>query len=171
MFRQALFIIVLSIILGLGINTFSPNSIPFIGEYRNISHGDEPVVPPNAIPGDPPFITIDIAEMEYRFNETVFIDARSYDDFVCGTIPNSINIPFDYLPDSNIDSFIDSSLNFISKDTPIIVFCSGDECELSLQLARYLQDFDYTDVTVFYGGVREWENMGLEMKRWEECGE
>jgi rhodanese-related sulfurtransferase len=169
MFRQALFIIVLSLILGLGLNTFSPNSIPYVGEYRKISQGNEPVVPPNAIPGDPPFITIDIVEIEHRFNEAVFIDARSYDDFACGTIPNSINIPFDYLPDSNIESAIDSSLNFIPKDSPIIVFCSGDECDLSLQLARILQDIDYTDITIFYGGAREWENMGLDLERRDNC--
>jgi len=170
MIRQALSLIIISIILGLCINIFSPNSIPYVGNYRNISVGNKPIIPPTAEPSDPPFMSIDNAVMEYNFKEAKFIDARSYEEFACGTIPGSMNIPFEYLPETDVEQYIDSSLDLISKDSPIIVFCSGDECDLSLQLARLLQELKYTGVKIFYGGAREWENTGLEIERRMDCG-
>lgn len=169
MFRQATILILTSIILGLGINIFSPNAISYIGKYRNTSGGDKPMIPPTAELSDPPFIAIDIAEMEYTFKNALFIDARSFEEFACGTIPGSINIPFEYLPETGSQFYIDSSLSFISKDYPIIVFCSGDECDLSLQLARFLQDIGYSNIKIFYGGAREWEYSGLEVERRLDC--
>ncbi len=169
--KQIFIILFISILLGSITNFVSPNKIPFIGEYRELSSGDGPVIPPSASEGDPPFIAIDVAEMEFSLKNTVFIDARDYEEFICATIPGSINIPFEYLPEENVAEFVDSSLSYMSKETPIIIFCSGEECDLSLHMARNMQDFGYTNLSIFFGGSREWENFELEMERGEGCVE
>lgn len=171
MIKQTILLLVISIILGLGVNLVSPNSIPYIGKYRELSNGNGPIVPPSAEAGDPPFIAIDVAEMEHGWGKAIFVDARDPEEFICSTIPGSINIPFDYLPDENIGAYIDSMLNFPAKDKPIIVFCSGEECDLSLHMARNMQAFGYTNVSIFFGGSREWENFDLPMTRGGECAE
>lgn len=168
--KQALIIIVAAIVLGLGINLISPNSIAYVGSYRSLSSGDGPIIPPDAAEGDPPFIAIDVAEMEFSNSDILFVDARDPEEFNCGTIPGSVNLPFDYLPEENLEQYIDSTLGQIDKDHGIIVFCSGEECDLSLHLGRNLQEFGYTKVAIFFGGAREWENIGLEMERREDCG-
>jgi len=135
--KQALILLLLSVLCGLGLNLLSPRSIDLIGAYRELSTGDGPVVPPAAEAGDPPFI-------------------------------GSINIPFEYLPD-DLDAYYDSVFQDISKDTPMILFCSGEECDLSLHLGRNLQDYDFTNIAIFFGGSREWEESDLQMERRKVC--
>lgn len=168
--RQILIIIILSTVLGIGANLVSPNRIDFFGQYRSLSSGDGPIVPPTAEEGDPVFIAIDVAEMEFSNYDAVFIDARDPAEFECGTIPGSVNIPFDYLPEGDLTGYIDSALGGLPKDRQLIIFCSGEECDLSLYLGRILQTLGYSKVAVFFGGSREWEKFGLGMERRAPCG-
>ncbi|MDF1544347.1 MAG: rhodanese-like domain-containing protein [bacterium] len=168
---QLICLLLVAMFLGLVRNLVPANSIEYIGNWRTLSSGDEPIVPPTAGEGDPPFISIDVAQMEHSLGEAVFIDAREGAEFECGTIPGSISIPFEYLPDENIDLYVDSALGGMSKDRDMIIFCSGEECDLSLHLARNMQDFGYTNLMIFFGGAREWENFDLEIERRTECGE
>ena len=169
-FRQVLFLLVVSVVLGFGVNFLSPNGIDIVGDYREISDGDGPIVPPAAEKGDPPFIDINRANMEYSSGRTLFIDARDVEEFKCGTIPGSINIPFEYMPDGDLAVYFDSCLGGVAHDYPLVVFCSGEECDLSLHLGRNLADYGYSNVLIFFGGAREWEKNGFEVERREDCG-
>lgn len=168
-FRQIIVILILSTVLGVITNLVSPNRIPFFGNYRSLSAGDGPIVPPGAEAGDPPFIAVDVAEMEFSNHDTKFIDSRDPAEFECGTIPGSFNIPFEYLPEDNLPGYIDSVLGGLPKGHPFIIFCSGEECDLSLHLARNMQEIGYTNLSIFFGGYREWEKFGLDVERRREC--
>ncbi len=168
---QAIIIVILAAVLGFGINLVSPNKIPFVGDYRDLSSGEGPIVPPDAAPGDPPFIGLDVAHMQWADKSALFVDARDVSEFNCGTIPGAINVQFDYLPDGDLKPFFDSAFGGIAQDARIITFCSGEECDLSLHLARNMQAVGYTNVQIFFGGAREWEQAGLNMERREDCGE
>jgi len=170
-FKQTITLLLVAIVLGLAVNLFSPHKISYIGQYRSLSNGTDPIIPPEAQAGDPPFIAIDVAQLEHDNSKTIFIDARDPEEYDCGTIPGAINIPFDYLPEKNLGVYIDSALGGIAKNYPLIVFCSGEECDLSLHLARNLQDLGYTNVSIFFGGAREWKKFGLKMEVRKPCGE
>ncbi|RKX25631.1 MAG: hypothetical protein DRP47_09490 [Candidatus Zixiibacteriota bacterium] len=167
--RQLAIILVISTGLGLGINLISPNRIVCFGKYRPLSSGNEVIVPPNAEAGDPPFIALDLAELEFNSGEAIFIDCREPEEFECGTIPGSINIPFDNLPEENLENYIDSALGGCARDKLLISFCSGEECDLSLHLARNLMAIGYTNLAIFFGGSREWERFGLNIERRKNC--
>ncbi len=168
--RQAFLLLLVAILFGLVANLVSPNRIDFIGQYRDLSDGSGPVVPPAAQEGDPPFIDINVAQFEFSTGTSLFIDATEPEEFECGTIPGSINIPFEHLPD-DLGTYFDSVLQGIPKDYSLIVFCTGEECDLSLHLARNLQSFGYTAVSIFFGGAREWEKSGFDMERRKRCGQ
>lgn len=168
---QVAVVLLVAIALGIVRNLVPTNSIEFVGKWRTLSSGEDPIVPPTAEEGDPPFISVDVAQMEFSTGRTVFVDARDPSEFECGTIPGAINIPFESLPEDSVDKFIDSSLNHMPKDTPVVVFCSGEECDLSLHLARNMKIFGYTDLVIFFGGAREWDKFGFEMERRADCGE
>lgn len=170
MIRQAILILVISVVAGGVANTFSPNKIPYVGQYRQLSGGEGIVKPPEAQAGDPPFIDLTIAQLEFGAHSSMFADARVRDEFDCGTIPGAINIPFEDLPEEHVDKYLDSALNHAGKDTPIISFCSGEECDASLHLGRNLALNGYTHVSIFFGGAREWEKAGLDMERRKQCG-
>jgi len=168
--RQFLLILLLATVVGILINTVSPNSIPLIGKYRTLSSGNGPIVPPSAQPGDPPFIDISQAQMEYDVGTAIFIDARDPEEYFCGTIPGSINIPFESLPEGDLGKYFDSVLAGSGHGKTLITFCSGEECDLSLHLGRNLNAYGYDNVFIFFGGSREWEKFGLQIERKAECG-
>lgn len=171
MIRQAIIILVYAAILGAVANFVSPNKISYIGEYRELSTGDKPIVPPSAEEGDPQFIAINMAKNIFDTGGTIFVDARDPSEFECGTIPGSVNLPFEYLPEDSIGQYIDSVLHGAEKAAPMIVFCSGEECDLSLHLARNMVAFGYTQISIFFGGAREWEKFGYEMEKRANCAE
>lgn len=164
-----LLLLLLSVVVSLGVNAVSSHRIDLIGEYRDLSNSDGPVVPPTAEPGDPPFIDVNVAQMEHAAGQALFIDARNLEEFECGTIPGSISIPFEALPEGDLAPYFDSVLA-APQDRMLIVFCSGEECDLSLHLARNLRLLGYTNIAIFFGGAREWEKFGLEIERRKQCG-
>lgn len=171
--RQALILLIVSAVATTALNLVSPNAIPWVGDYPEIDlDRSQPVVPPQADEGDPPYIPWDVAKMDHQAG-ALFVDARSPYEYECGTIPGSINVPFDYLPDTeDLGPFFDSALGGVANDHRIVVFCSGEECDLSVHLARNLQSFGYTNVAIFYGGSREWKRFGGDMEvRDPDCGE
>jgi len=167
--KQLSALLLLAVVIGVTINVISPNGIPLVGKYRTLSSGEGPIVPPSAQTDDPPFIDINQAQMEYEVGNSVFIDARDPDEFVCGTIPGSINIPFEYLPEGDLGKYFDSVLGSAAHDKTLIAFCSGEECDLSLHLGRNLNVYGYNNVLIFFGGSREWEKFGMEVERRAEC--
>ncbi len=159
----------MSAVLSFAVNAFSPNGIDLIGKYRDLSSSEGPIVPPTAEPDDPPFIDINVAQMEHAAGQALFVDARNLEDFECGTIPGSVNVPFEYLPEGDLAPYFDSVLA-APKDRMLIVFCSGEECDLSLHLARNLKLQGYSNLAIFFGGAREWEKFGLDVERRKQCG-
>jgi 3-mercaptopyruvate sulfurtransferase SseA len=169
--KQFLLLPIISAVVAFAVNAVSPNRIDLVGQYRELSSGNGPVVPPTAQPGDPPFIDINQAQVEFELGKTRFIDARDPAEFVCGTIPGSVNIPFEYLPEGDLGPYFDSALGSPDRNMAVVTFCSGEECDLSLHLGRNLKTYGYSNVLIFFGGWREWEKSGFEVERQRECGE
>lgn len=168
MIRQLILWAVLAAVAALATNAVR-SSLPLIGEYRELSTGDGPIIPPSASEGDPPFIDINAAQLEFSLKQSLFVDAREPVEFVCGTIPGSKNLPFESLPEGDLTTHVDSLLGHTPKETAMIVFCSGEECEASLHMARAMQDLGYSKLSVFFGGYREWEKFELPIERTEDC--
>lgn len=169
--KQIAILLALSLVLGLGVNQVSPNQIAFVGLYRTVATGDEPVTLPETMAGDPPFITLEDAMVEFNARSALFVDAREPEEFACGTIPGAVNVPFDLLPGEGMAAYFDSALAGAAADRPLVTFCSGDECDASLHLARNLQAEGYTAISIFFGGSREWKKAGLPMERSRQCEE
>lgn len=167
-FRQAIILLLISVAVSIGVNAISPNGVDLIGKYRDLSNSEGPIIPPTAEPNDPPFIDINVAQMEHAAGQALFVDARNPEEFECGTIPGSVNLPFEMIPEGDVGKYFDSVLA-VSKDKMLIVFCSGEECDLSLHLGRNFQMQGYTNIAIFFGGAREWEKFGLEVERRKQC--
>jgi len=80
----------------------------------------------------------------------LFIDARDEGDFLAGHISNSINIPFD-----DFDNH-EQKLEEIPKEKPLVLYCAGTDCDLSILLGNLLFEKGYKEVYVFFGGWVEW---------------
>ena len=102
-------------------------------------------------------MAIDLEFAKYLSDEkfAVFIDARDPEDYNGGHIQNSINIPFDYYED--YEDVIDS----LDTATVYVIYCSGDECSLSMDLADYFfNELVFEKVLIFEGGWPQWRDAG-----------
>lgn len=82
--------------------------------------------------------------------EAKFVDARDNWDFADGHIPGAINIP-EYKFTSE-----EPNLKLLNKDEKIIVYCEGNQCDISKRLATELIKLGYKKVWVYLGGMKEW---------------
>ncbi len=101
---------------------------------------------------------IDLAMAKRLFNKkaAVFVDARSSWPYQLGHVPGALNVP-----PSEIPAAFDAALADLSRDTTLIVYCSGATCNLGSKLAQKLaKEMDFTHIYVFAGGFPQWEEAG-----------
>ena len=85
-------------------------------------------------------------------SKILLIDGRSEPVYHKGHISGAVNIPY-----IQRDYFFEKLLDDVARETPIIVYCSGKNCNISVKLAKFLsQKFGFMHVQVFEGGWEEW---------------
>ena len=67
------------------------------------------------------------------------------------------------LPPGEIEVVISSQV--ARKDAPIIVYCASDTCENSHEAASWLAARGYSNVAVYAGGKKDWQEAGLRLEK------
>ena len=98
----------------------------------------------------PRLISIAQAYELYR-NKVIFLDARNPEEFEEGHIAGAINLPY-----FSIDEHL-TNIASIDKSEPIVTYCEGADCDMSIRLGNELFAKGYKKVFVFFGGWEEWE--------------
>lgn len=94
----------------------------------------------------------------------VFVDARPKEEYDAGHIPGATNLPYD-------EAVTDPARleSFDAQGKPIIVYCGGGTCELSMNLAWAMIQSGQKKLLVFMGGTPEWEAAGYPLDRAAEA--
>ncbi len=102
-------------------------------------------------------VQIQIAAVKSFFDAkaATIIDAREPADYVLGHIPGAVNLPYD-------ETVTDPERleKFDPQGKPIIVYCGGGTCELSMNLGFALVNAGKKKVLVYTGGWPEWSTSG-----------
>jgi rhodanese-related sulfurtransferase len=98
----------------------------------------------------PRLISLSQAYELYR-NKILFVDARDSAEYKDGHIAGAINLPYFSLNEYN------SRLNEIDKTEPLVTYCEGADCDVSIRLGNELFSKGFRKVFVFFGGWEEWE--------------
>lgn len=141
------------------ISTNNPDSLT-IKQPNKISHSPDtskevtkPNIKENTKPdsgfAEPKAIHLNQAFNLYNQGVT-FIDARESEEFADGHILNAVSIPF-YEYEEN-----EYKLKSIKKEQPIVVYCAGTDCDLSILLGDQLFEMGYKKTYIFFGGWNEW---------------
>ena len=128
-------IILFSMALFLGLIRFAFMNDPeftLIKQERIIKEITTFSIPENMT--EPMIISLEFAKYLFDQNSATFIDARETEEYEVGHIKNSINIPYDYYED--YEDVIDE----LKDDGIYIIYCSGGECSLSIDLADYFDN-------------------------------
>lgn len=157
-----IYIVLTSSLIGLIINSISPNGIPLLKAERKINFIEDSInvdgltevitesnIQNNAFE-EAKAITLKQAYSLFK-QDVLFIDARDYVEYEIGYIKGAISLPY-----VEFDKY-KSVLEFISKVTPLVTYCDGKDCDLSILLGDKLFKMGYNQVYIFFGGWIDWQ--------------
>lgn len=100
---------------------------------------------------EPIAINLEQAYKLYKKN-TIFLDAREHEDYKDGHIKNALNLPY-----YEFEKYKYVIKN-IPKNSALVTYCAGTDCDLSILLGNQLFDAGYKRVYIFFGGWNDWLN-------------
>lgn len=136
--RQAITILFISLLLGMGVNSFSRNRI---NPFRH--------------PAPSATTAIEIRKISLEQAEQIvgsgipILDARRQEDFSEGHIPGAISLPY-----YDMGSYLDRVLPYLSTHQPIMLYCSEASCADADLLARSIFELGYAELLVFKAGYK-----------------
>lgn len=142
--RTWLWLVLLALLAGSLANRISPRRIPWVGNWA--AYVDARVTEAGLR-----VVTIDQARRIVADGAAIVIDARSPDAFAAGHLPGAISLPV-----GEASALLPAYAELLTPDMPVMVYCSGAECEESLDLGKILVDHGCTNVAVFTGGYAAW---------------
>lgn len=106
--------------------------------------------------------TVDVSEAKAIVDSFshIVLDARKTPEFHEGHIPGAMSLPV-----GEFDKHIASVSALLTPAQPIMVYCSGHECDESLELGGILIRSGFTNVTLFAGGMTSWKKAGYRVER------
>ena len=92
-----------------------------------------------------------------------FIDARRSQIYEQGHIAKSLSMPvWESDIDDRVAAFYEAGHD---PEAPIVIYCSGGECEDSHMLAQKLWGIGYNNIRIYPGGWPDWSGRGLPVER------
>jgi rhodanese-related sulfurtransferase len=111
-------------------------------------------------------VELDTVRKFVEANAAMVLDAREPDDYKAGHIPGALNVPYDT---AGSDPARLGALD--SGGRPIIIYCGGGTCEVSMSLAETLiYQHAKRKVLVYMGGWPDWQGAGLPVVQGTEPG-
>jgi rhodanese-related sulfurtransferase len=96
--------------------------------------------------------------------KALFIDARTKLEYDTMHVLGAINIPY---AEFYSKSFSEKNevMKKYGKNGIIIVYCNGGKCEVSIDLAYEIAKIGYNNVSIYKGGIKEWEESGYPVEK------
>jgi phage shock protein E len=145
-FLKIFYIVILSSISGLLFNYFNPDGltlISFAGEEENLSASNGKIEF-----FQPVLISAEDANLLHSKN-VQFIDTRSPDEYENSHIPSAINIPEEYLDNT------DNLLSSFADETPFVIYNQNDN-SYNKEIADKFFKLGYKRIYIFNAGFDEW---------------
>jgi len=147
--RQAIYVAIIAMALGLISNQFRSDSVPLFGDWSpearlTLRFGRNILIP------------FDEAKERFLARDAFFIDARPAELYRQGHIQGSRSLPLE-----DFDQVADEILIDLPEDTLIITYCDGEKCTLSAELAQKLRQIGFENVRVLFNGWTVWKDHHL----------
>jgi rhodanese-related sulfurtransferase len=147
-------------VVSLGVNYFSPSGIALVGQWDGSKGTVTAKSKQDTVDSDIEINNPLKVQQMIKNREVVLIDVRSGDAYDMGHLPGAFSFPL-----ADFDQVLPQLLDLVKKDSAILVYCSGVECSDSHTFAAQLLALRFTQVRVYAGGFREWQEMGFETEK------
>jgi len=136
--KQAFILIGVALLLAGGINLIHPERIPWIDDWANR-------VEAQAVEEGVALVQLSEVLEFLREDSHLFVDARSAKEYAQGHIPSAVQASVE-------------RTELLNETRPLVLYCTGVECEDSLLLALELRKLGREDVALFIGGMDLWRS-------------
>ncbi len=158
MMVQGIAILSAAIIIAILVNHLRFSPLPLIGDWSVQARLSTPSGRRLAIP-------LEEAKALFQSGTGVFLDARPAEDFQRGHIEGARSLPW-----TEAERLAMEVVGELADHTPIIAYCDGETCNLSKDLALFLDSLGYTRVYVLVNGWTLWMEKGLPVASGMENG-
>lgn len=150
---QAPLLIALAGMIAMGVNQWRSDGIALVGDWSPEARFAD-------VSGDS--LIVDLAEASRLFREdaAIFVDARLESQYAEGHIQGALNIPW-----QDVDRYFVETADRLGSVPTVITYCDGESCDLSHELALFLQKMGIADVRVLVNGWTVWQQAGLPIDR------
>lgn len=145
---QATLLLVCAALIGIVTNNFRGDGIPLIGDW---SAGGAAANQEDGL-----VIAFEQAKERFENDTALFIDARSAVEYQDGHIAGALSLPLDEAENRYVDM-----IDQLYDKEMVIAYCDGESCNLSHELAVFLQDMGVEQVRVLFNGWTVWREAGL----------
>lgn len=138
-------LLALALVLGALAQTFSPTRIPWRADWSRY-------VETKALAAGLTLATLADVKVMVRDQTHLLLDARPVSDYDHGHLPGAFS-----LPQTDLDTYYPQIMPLLTPEQPVLVYCSGKECDESFLLSQFLREQGHTNVALFVGGFLEWQ--------------
>ncbi len=153
MVKEAIYLCVISVLIGFVVNTFSTNPLPLIR-------------PPDERIGKWPVRTAEEILEHMQDGTAILLDAREANYFQEGHIPGAVNVPATQF--GEVFAEVGEGL---PREFPIIVYCQGGPCDESRDVLDHLELLGFLTLSIYEGGWMDWETKQFPVEKNEEPSE
>lgn len=143
--QQALRLTAAAALLGTLAQWVSPTRIPWREDWSRY-------VESKALAAGLTLTHLDDVQRMVREQSHLLLDARPVADYDRGHLPGAFS-----LPQTELDTYYPQILPLLSASQPLVVYCSGKECDESFLLSLYLREQGFTNISLYVGGYLEWQ--------------
>lgn len=87
----------------------------------------------------------------------VLVDALGPISYAAAHLPGAVNIT-----PQRVDTLAERRIP--DRETTVVVYCAGPDCDSSVEVAERLVELGYTNVLHFSGGKESWKDLGLPLE-------
>ncbi len=155
-FRQVLWqapvLAVLALGIAIGVNLWRDDGIPLVGEWsveKRLADAS----------GKSLAISLQEAGKLYELEGALFLDARPETLYREGRIRGALNLPW-----QEVDRYFPTVMDRLDREKTLVTYCDGQACELSHELALFLNQMGFENVRVLANGWTLWQEAGLPLE-------
>lgn len=152
LWRQVTLLLGGAALAGLLVQVISPTRIPWQEDWARY-------VETKALAAGLPLASVADVQRMLGEQSHLLLDARPVADYDKGHLPGALS-----LPQTDLDTYYAQLMPLLTPAQPLLVYCSGLECDESFLLSVYLREQGFTNVTLFVGGYLAWKAAGLPLE-------
>jgi rhodanese-related sulfurtransferase len=159
--------------LGLAANLVHPHRIPYVKSKPPVQVD---------LPPDVKIEEIEVIQAKdlWDLGEYLFVDSRSAVQYEEGHIAGAVNLPWEEFekyyrpggrsaapgvrpapPNGNGTEFHSGGAVDLRSKPGLVIYCAGEDCDISHALARRLYQDGFQNIFVFFGGWHAWQDAGF----------